>query len=115
MFVAVKVSKHPFMELRGKLGMYVEVAVSVVQPIAEESPRLGRQPHRALSTISDALGVQGVRMTYAHNEEIFGEGEPADCVYRVLSGVARTCRILADGRRQIGEFFLAGDVFGIEA
>jgi CRP/FNR family transcriptional regulator, nitrogen fixation regulation protein len=63
----------------------------------------------------DTLGVDGVRMAYARNEEIFGEGEPADYVYRVLSGAVRTYKILNDGRRQIGEFYLPGDVFGLEA
>lgn len=65
--------------------------------------------------VADPLGVSGVRMSYARNEEIYGEGEPATCTYRVLSGVVRTCRILADGRRQIAEFFLPGDVFGLQA
>jgi CRP/FNR family transcriptional regulator, nitrogen fixation regulation protein len=64
---------------------------------------------------ADPLGVDGVRMTYGRNEEIFGEGETAVCVYRVVKGVVRTYRILADGRRQIAEFFLPGDVFGLEA
>lgn len=63
---------------------------------------------------ADPLGVDGVRMTYGRNEEIFGEGEPASCAYRVLSGVVRTYRILADGRRQIAQFFLAGEVFGLQ-
>ncbi len=64
---------------------------------------------------SDPLGVEGVRMIYDRNEEIFGEGEPAGSIYRVLKGVVRTYRVLSDGRRQIAEFFLAGDVFGLEA
>jgi CRP/FNR family nitrogen fixation transcriptional regulator len=64
---------------------------------------------------ADPLGVDGVRMTYGRNEEIFGEGEPAACVYRVIKGVVRTYRILSDGRRQVAEFFLPGDVFGMEA
>jgi CRP/FNR family nitrogen fixation transcriptional regulator len=64
--------------------------------------------------VADPLGVEGVRMSVRRNEEIFGEGEPAISVYRVLKGVVRTYRILADGRRQIAEFFLAGDVFGLE-
>ena len=64
--------------------------------------------------IADPLGVEGVRLAVRRNEEIFGEGEPAISVYRVLKGVVRTYRILADGRRQIAEFFLAGDVFGLE-
>jgi CRP/FNR family nitrogen fixation transcriptional regulator len=78
----------------------------------------GRAAVRAASSpclTSDPLGVDGVRMAYARNEEVFGEGEPAQCVYRVLKGVARTSRILADGRRQVAEFFLPGDVFGLEA
>ncbi len=70
---------------------------------------------RTTGVSADPLGVDGVRMTYSRNEEIFGESEPADLVYRVLSGVVRTYRILADGRRQIAEFFLPGDVFGLEA
>jgi CRP/FNR family nitrogen fixation transcriptional regulator len=64
---------------------------------------------------TDPLGVEGVRLTYSRNEEIFGEGETAGSIYRVLKGVVRTYRILADGRRQIAEFFLPGDVFGLEA
>ena len=63
----------------------------------------------------DPLGVEGVRLAYVRNEEIFGEGEQAGSIYRVLKGVVRTYRILADGRRQIAEFFLPGDVFGLEA
>jgi CRP/FNR family nitrogen fixation transcriptional regulator len=63
----------------------------------------------------DPLGVDGVKMTYTADEEIFGEGEPAGYVYRVMSGLVRTYRILADGRRQISEFFLPGDVFGLQA
>ena len=42
-------------------------------------------------------------------------GEPATYVYRVMTGLVRTYRILADGRRQISEFFLPGDVFGLQA
>lgn len=70
---------------------------------------------RASESSADPLGVAGVRMAYRRNEEIFGEGEPATSVYRVLKGVVRTYRILADGRRQIAEFFLPGEVFGLQA
>ena len=57
----------------------------------------------------------GARMTFDRDEEIFGEGEPADFVYRVISGAVRTYRVLSDGRRQIGDFHLTGDLFGLEA
>ncbi len=72
------------------------------------------QADRIGAGVADPLGVDGVKTTYVRNEEIYGEGEPGTFVYRVLSGVARTYRILADGRRQISEFFLPGDVFGLE-
>jgi CRP/FNR family nitrogen fixation transcriptional regulator len=57
----------------------------------------------------------GVQIRYAREEEIFGEGEPAEYVYKVLSGGVRTYRVLRDGRRQIDEFHFAGGYFGIEA
>lgn len=37
----------------------------------------------------------------------------ADCVYNVRSGVARICRTLADGRRQVLGFALPGDFIGL--
>lgn len=52
--------------------------------------------------------------TYGRDEEIFGEGEPAEYVYEVISGAVRSYKLLSDGRRQIGAFHLPGDVFGLE-
>ena len=72
----------------------------------------------AAAEAADAFAVSiarmGAPMVYARNSEIFGEGEPAEYVYRVVSGAVRTCKILSDGRRQIGAFYLPGDVFGLE-
>ena len=56
----------------------------------------------------------GPVLRFAQDREIFGEGEDADCYYKVVSGVVRTCKFLSDGRRQIDAFHVAGDVFGIE-
>lgn len=64
--------------------------------------------------LGPGLAVQGARMRFARNEEIFGEGEKADYVYRVVSGAVRTIRFTADGRRQILSFHLPGDIFGLE-
>ncbi len=58
--------------------------------------------------------LMGATMSYPRNTEIFGENEPADYVYKVVSGSVRTYNILSDGRRQIGGFYMAGDIFGIE-
>ncbi|HVY84665.1 MAG TPA: helix-turn-helix domain-containing protein [Caulobacterales bacterium] len=61
-----------------------------------------------------ALSLSGARMHYERNAEIFGEGEPAQYVYRVLSGTVRAIRITSDGRRQILAFHLPGEIFGLE-
>ena len=57
----------------------------------------------------------GVRIPYAAGEEIYAQEEEADMVYRVVSGAVRTTRLLSDGRRQIGDFYYAGDLFGLES
>jgi CRP/FNR family nitrogen fixation transcriptional regulator len=57
----------------------------------------------------------GLVHSYAKDQEIFAEGGRAALVYKVLSGVVRTSKLLSDGRRQIDAFHLAGDIFGLEA
>jgi len=57
----------------------------------------------------------GVPMPFDRNVEIYGEGERAEYVYKVLSGSVRAYKVLCDGRRQITAFYLPGDVFGIES
>src|SRR3954463_428967 len=52
--------------------------------------------------------------TYKKGTEIYGEKEPAEYVYQVKSGAVRSYKLLSDGRRQIGAFHLAGDIFGLE-
>jgi CRP/FNR family transcriptional regulator, nitrogen fixation regulation protein len=51
---------------------------------------------------------------YKKGTEIYGEKEPAEYVYQVKSGAVRSYKLLSDGRRQIGAFHLAGDIFGLE-
>jgi CRP/FNR family nitrogen fixation transcriptional regulator len=52
--------------------------------------------------------------SYKKGKEIFGEKEPAEYVYQVKIGAVRSYKLLSDGRRQIGAFHLAGDIFGLE-
>jgi CRP/FNR family transcriptional regulator, nitrogen fixation regulation protein len=71
--------------------------------------------HRA--ALADSFGTMALmssQMTFGPNEEIFGESEPAEYVYKVTKGAVRTYKILSDGRRQIGGFYLPGDIFGLE-
>lgn len=60
------------------------------------------------------IGLMGALMSFARNAEIYGENEPADYLYKVVSGTVRTYKVLVDGRRQIGAFHLPGDIFGFE-
>ena len=61
-----------------------------------------------------SMHLMGATMAYPRDTEIFGENEPADYLYKVLSGTVRTYKILSDGRRQVGGFYLPGDIFGLE-
>jgi CRP-like cAMP-binding protein len=74
----------------------------------------GKLPNVVGGVPADELGLMGAKMTYARNEEIYGEGEPAEYLYKVVSGAVRTSKILDDGRRQIGGFYMPGDFFGLE-
>jgi len=64
--------------------------------------------------LDHSMLMMGAMMAYPRNSEIFGENEPAEYLYKVVSGSARTYKILSDGRRQIGGFYLPGDIFGLE-
>ena len=86
------------------------------------SPRVARPacvaPSPSLSpfdAVSSCAGVVASEFSFAKDEEIYGEDEPAEYVYQVLSGAVRTYKLLSDGRRQIGAFHLAGDVFGLDS
>jgi CRP-like cAMP-binding protein len=59
--------------------------------------------------------MMGAPMSFNRNAEIYGENEPAEYVYKVISGTVRTYKVLADGRRQIGSFYLVDDIFGLES
>jgi CRP-like cAMP-binding protein len=58
--------------------------------------------------------IVGTPFSYGREEEIYGEGEDAEFVYRVIAGAVRTYKVLGDGRRQITGFHLPGDLFGFE-
>jgi CRP/FNR family transcriptional regulator, nitrogen fixation regulation protein len=68
-----------------------------------------------LSTMTGHAGLVATEFSYRKDEEICGEGEPAEYVYQVITGAVRSYKLLSDGRRQIGAFHLPGDVFGLES
>lgn len=61
-----------------------------------------------------ALERIGTRLRFLRDQEIYAGEERDGCWYMVISGTVRLCKFLADGRRHIAEFCLAGDSFGFE-
>ena len=80
---------------------------------AQSHPAASLPPQVANGT-GETIEFMGAVMPFARNAEVYGENEPAEYLYKVVSGAVRTYRVLNDGRRQIGAFCLPGDVFGLE-
>jgi CRP/FNR family transcriptional regulator, nitrogen fixation regulation protein len=68
-------------------------------------------PKSALS----GLDSFAVRAHYARGQEVYRELDPVECWYRIESGVARRFSTRVDGKRQIVDLLLPGDVFGFGA
>jgi CRP-like cAMP-binding protein len=85
-------------------------AGSAKQPATkhQQASQMGKDTH------VDTIELMGALVPFARNSEIYGENEPADYLYKVVSGTVRTYKVLVDGRRQIGGFHLPGDLFGFE-
>ena len=58
--------------------------------------------------------LTGTMACFARGAAIYREGDVTDHLYKIVGGIVRTCKLLLDGRRQIGAFYLAGDMFGLE-
>jgi CRP/FNR family nitrogen fixation transcriptional regulator len=63
---------------------------------------------------SDTFLAPGTIQHISEGCQIHADGDAADHLYRVVSGVVRTCKYLSDGRRQIEAFYTENDVFGFE-
>lgn len=66
------------------------------------------------AALIDAFERLGSRVSFPRDVEIYAQDEPAVQFFRVVRGVVRTSRLTADGRRQVGDFYYPGDVFGLE-
>jgi CRP/FNR family nitrogen fixation transcriptional regulator len=88
-----------------------ELALFVRTP-ADRASRPNTLSDLGLASSSNPI-VSLSEFTYKKGTEIYGEKEPAEYVYQVKKGAVRSYKMLSDGRRQIGAFHLAGDVFGL--
>jgi CRP/FNR family nitrogen fixation transcriptional regulator len=90
-----------------------------ITPPAAKVVNVPRDPIAAsadqFSVLATCSGVIATEFSYSKEEEIYGEGEPSEYVYQVIRGAVRTYKLLNDGRRQIGAFYLPGDIFGLQS
>jgi len=56
----------------------------------------------------------GANQLVLRDRLLFAQSDEARYVYRILSGVVRTYRMMPDGRRHVTDFLLAGDLIGFE-
>jgi CRP/FNR family transcriptional regulator, nitrogen fixation regulation protein len=87
---------------------------TAVRTASSTQPTRAHLPPAAVRSVGGTLDMMGAQMSFSRNAEIYGQGEAADYIYRVVSGAARTSKVLNDGRRQLGGFYLPGDMFGLE-
>ncbi|MDH2385003.1 helix-turn-helix domain-containing protein [Bradyrhizobium sp. CER78] len=88
--------------------MFVRVNASPSLPPGILAPDILGTPNTSHASFSTS------QFNYRRGTEIYGEREPAEYVYQVVSGAVRSYKLLSDGRRQIGAFHLVGDIFGLE-
>jgi len=95
--------------------MYVQFTGAGHGDALDRSGSAGGLAHSGALDALVAFERIGTRRSYARNDEIFAEGDRADCWFKVVSGAVRVCKLMADGRRHIAEFHFAGDCFGFDS
>jgi CRP/FNR family transcriptional regulator, nitrogen fixation regulation protein len=75
-----------------------------ISPIARPSPR----------DALDLLEQIGITFTAHRDRQIYGQGDVVQFCYKILGGCVRRVKLTEDGRRQVGEFLLPGDLFGFD-
>jgi CRP/FNR family transcriptional regulator, nitrogen fixation regulation protein len=88
-------------------GLQLQAVHSAAQPSPKTLP--------SLIPCLDLLDELGSPMMVRREQEIYAQDDAADYYYQVISGGVRTVRLMADGRRQVSEFLLPGEVFGFDA
>jgi CRP/FNR family nitrogen fixation transcriptional regulator len=88
-----------------------------VAPAQEAARSMPTRTPWAAASRAPEIGIRslGPVLTYHQDRQIYGEGAEAGTIYKVVTGAVRTCKFLADGRRLVDAFHVAGDVFGVEA
>ncbi len=64
------------------------------------------------AALVDGMGASVCIRHLKAGETLYVEGESADYCYEIVSGVMKEYNTLEDGKRQVAEFYKAGDMFG---
>ena len=92
--------------------LYQSISPSIANPNLVPA---GHPATDQFHSITGHAGLVASEFSYKKDEEIYGEDEPSEYVYQVISGSVRSYKLLTDGRRQINAFYLPGDIFGLES
>ena len=63
---------------------------------------------------AEQFDLIGTEVAFPRKRQLYIEGESSTYLYKIVSGVARSYRMTAEGRRQIVAFHVPGDLFGFE-
>lgn len=67
------------------------------------------------ASLMQALRPLGIVTSLRRGRRIFSQGEPVRDWYWLASGAVQLCTFSEDGKRQVAELVLPGDLFGFEA
>ena len=79
--------------------------------IRPESAPHARPPPGGLALLDTVASI----VTLRRDETLFYEGDSADRYYKVVTGAIRSCRLLGDRRRHIGNFFFSENFVSLRA
>lgn len=71
-------------------------------------------PHAARDALA-GLRDTGQTIALEREQELHEQDDAAIHCYQIVSGCLRTVKLMEDGRRQIGDFLMAGDLLGFDA
>jgi CRP-like cAMP-binding protein len=86
--------------------------MALIQAAFRTAPIPEGPPDRKTAELETLVGI-GVTIEAAAGQTIVLEGDPCSHCFSVLSGAVRLHKGTADGRRQLIDFLIAGDCFGL--
>lgn len=79
------------------------------------TPTAGHMPHLLTDDERARLAVMASIVRFKKGEAIYGENDPANAVFNIISGVVSAYKKAPDGSEHMAAFLLPDDVFGLAA